>query len=349
MEGDIGRVTTFFKPENFEGDKLDNTMNSYEGLYDVGDNSVNVPKRKENYMGMVNSFYDLVTNFYEFGWGHSFHFAPRHPWESFEGSIARHEMWLAHKLQLSPGKVCLDVGCGIGGPARTIARFSECTIVGLNNNAYQISRGEEHNKVQGLSTRISFLKADFMAIPREDCTFDAAYAIEATCHAPDKLGVYREIFRVLKPGGLLGLYEWVLTRNFDPNNADHVRIKQGIERGNGLPDLEPVAHVQKCITDSGFELLENRDLAESAFGVHTKTPWYHPLSGSFSLSGFKHMRIGRYLTNRMVAAMEFLRLAPKGTTEVSNLLLLTANDLVEGGQLHIFTPMHFFLCRKPAN
>ena len=45
----------------------------------------------------------------------------------------------------------------------------------------------------------------------EDSTYDAAYQIEATCHAPDYVGVYKEILRVLKPGGLFAGYEWCMT------------------------------------------------------------------------------------------------------------------------------------------
>ncbi len=53
---------------------------------------------------LVNLYYDLVTDFYEYGWGRSFHFAPRVPGESFRASLARHEHYLAHVLGRSaPG------------------------------------------------------------------------------------------------------------------------------------------------------------------------------------------------------------------------------------------------------
>ena len=51
--------------------------------------------RKAGYTRMVNDYYDLATDFYEYGWGQSFHFAPRHTGESFEASLARHEFFLA--------------------------------------------------------------------------------------------------------------------------------------------------------------------------------------------------------------------------------------------------------------
>ena len=80
-------------------------------------------ERKANYTDMVNKYYNLVTNFYEFGWGESFHFTARWNEESLRESIKRHAHFLALKLGLKPGHKVLDVGCGIGGPLREIARF----------------------------------------------------------------------------------------------------------------------------------------------------------------------------------------------------------------------------------
>ena len=71
-------------------------------------------ERNKEYKSLVNSYYDLATLFYEWGWGQSFHFAYRHPHESFDESIRRHEYHLASKLGIAKGgkdKV-LDVGCG---------------------------------------------------------------------------------------------------------------------------------------------------------------------------------------------------------------------------------------------
>ena len=57
-----------------------------------------------------------------------------------------------------------------------------------------------------------------MKLPVADGSFDAAYEIEATCHAPDIRGVYGEIFRALKPGGVFASYEWALTEKYSEHN-----------------------------------------------------------------------------------------------------------------------------------
>ena len=56
----------------------------------------------------------------------------------------------------------LDVGCGVGRPAREIATFTGCDVVGLNNNSYQIERAIGYVKKEGLTDKVSFVKGDFM-------------------------------------------------------------------------------------------------------------------------------------------------------------------------------------------
>lgn len=104
----------------------------------------------------------------------------------------------------------LDVGCGVGGPAREIARFSGANIVGINNNANQVDLANRYSRKYGLEDQLEFVKGDFMnlAVQFGENSFDAVYAIEATCHAPTWEGVYGEIKKVLKPGGIVGIYEW---------------------------------------------------------------------------------------------------------------------------------------------
>lgn len=56
----------------------------------------------------------------------------------------------------------LDVGCGVGGPAREISRFAGVNVVGLNNNDYQIERATNYAKQGGLAHMHKFVKGDFM-------------------------------------------------------------------------------------------------------------------------------------------------------------------------------------------
>jgi len=299
---------------------------------------------------LTNHYYDLVTDFYEYGWGQSFHFAPRFRGESFDASLARHEHWIASRLGLRPGMKVVDVGAGVGGPMRTIARFSGARIVGVNNNRYQIARGERALQLEQLADLCSFKHADFMAMDLPDNSFDAAYAIEATVHAPNRVGVFAEILRILKPGALVGLYEWVMTPKYNSSDPAENAIKLGIEHGDSIPSLTPIEDVVEAIRQAGFEVVEHYDLAEAAERTQQSfnVPWYRPLEGHLTLTGFKHTPLGRLFTARMVWALEKLGIAAAGSYDTAMMLEDGAHNLMLGGQKGIITPMYWILARKPV-
>ncbi|MCO5570152.1 hypothetical protein L7F22_023869 [Adiantum nelumboides] len=216
-------------------------------------------------------------------------------------------------------------------------------VDGLNNNAYQISRGTQLNKAWGLDKTCSFIKADFMQMPIPDNSYDAVYTIEASCHAPDPVACYKEIKRVLKPGQLFAGYEWCMTDAYDPQNAEHQKIKAEIELGNGLPDVRTTSQCLEALKAAGFEVLMEDDLAKSS-----PVPWYLPLDAShLSVSSFRLTKLGRFLTHNVVRVLELVGLAPQGSVRVSDFLGKAADGLVAGGRTETFTPMYFFLVRKP--
>lgn len=110
----------------------------------------------------AKSYYDIATDQYEAGWAQSFHFCRFADGEPFLQALARHEHYMAHMINLREGMKVLDVGCGVGRPAREIATFTGCHVVGLNNNNYQIERAIAYAKKEGLSDQVSFVKGDFM-------------------------------------------------------------------------------------------------------------------------------------------------------------------------------------------
>ena len=185
----------------------------------------------------------------------------------------------------------LDVGCGIGGPMRNICKFTGADVTGLTLNQYQVNRGNElcradahfvnaTAKENGLAEiRCRSVQGDFMKQPFEPSSFDAAYAIEATCHAPDRVGCYSEIYRVLKPGAIFACYEWCLTDKYDAENPEHVLIKKQIEEGDGLPDIASTHHCLTALKKAGFDILEERDLVLDEYGG-----WQDPATGEYSLS-----------------------------------------------------------------
>jgi sterol 24-C-methyltransferase len=122
-------------------------------------------------------------------------------------------------------------------------------------------------------------------MPIESGTFDAAYAIEATCHAKQLEKPYGEIFRVLKPGAYFACYEWLTTPNYDESNLSHKKIVNGIEEGNSIPKLGTYDECLNALRSVGFEIVEWADLAYPTGPLsESQDSWYSPLVGSYSLS-----------------------------------------------------------------
>jgi len=318
-------------------DEVKATMDSYASTYSRAEEEV-----AAKYDVNVKQFYDLVTDFYEYGWGHSFHFAVRRPGETMAASIARHQDYLADRLRLKPDMTVVDFGCGVGGPMRYVAKSTGARVTGVNINAYQVEKVRKYNRAAGLAGQCSVVESDFLKTPLESGSFDAAMAFEATCHAPDKPSVFGEVSRLLKPGGLFAVYEWCITPRYDRDNAEHRRVRFGIEKGNSLPSLATFDEVQRGLELSGFEVLETTDRADAS---SPGLSWQSSLS-EVSLRNLPRTPAGRVVTTALTGLLELTGIAPKGTRAVSSFLNDAADALVAGGDLGIFTPMYFVLAKK---
>jgi MPBQ/MSBQ methyltransferase len=107
--------------------------------------------------------------------------------------------------QLPRGSRVLDVGCGIGGSARILARDYGFDVLGISISPGQIQRAQELTP-SDLSCRFAVMDALDLPLPSE--SFDAVWSVEAGPHRPDKQRYADELLRVLKPNGLLAVADW---------------------------------------------------------------------------------------------------------------------------------------------
>jgi sarcosine/dimethylglycine N-methyltransferase len=119
------------------------------------------------------------------------------------GVVATKE--LAELLQPQPGEHILDIGSGIGGPARWIAAKCGVRLTGVDLTPEFCAAAEALNRATGLADRITIRQGSALALPVPDGAFDRAYSQNVIMNIADKSGFYREAFRALKNGGLLAL------------------------------------------------------------------------------------------------------------------------------------------------
>ena len=170
-----------------------------------------------------------------------------------------------------------DVGCGVGGPMVTIARATGANITGINFNAYQIARGERMVSKAGLEKTCRFLFANFMEVPLDDAVFDAIYAFESVCHAPNNRLLFRELYRLLRPGGEMAVVDWCFTDRFDRADVRHRDLRDRIETTNATPGLLTTEQQVEAVRSAGFEIVLAVD--QQAATGNPRTPWYMALQG----------------------------------------------------------------------
>ena len=107
--------------------------------------------------------------------------------------------------QLPPGSKVLDVGCGIGGSARILARDYGLDVLGISISPGQIQRARE---LTDPALSCQFAVMDALDLDLADASFAAVWSVEAGPHMPDKQRFADELLRVLAPGGRLALADW---------------------------------------------------------------------------------------------------------------------------------------------
>lgn len=178
--------------------------------------------------------------------------------EDLHTGTERENERLAEGAALRPGQEVIEVGCGIGGPARYIARTRGVRVVATNISEDQLRIAAERTEEAGLSHLVRFEYADFHDLPYADGRFDCWWCQGAVLHAVDKARVLREAWRVLKPGGRFVLTELVAAGEMDP------AARAAFNEIAHSPGMWRMAEFDAALAAAGFEVLEREDWTESS-------------------------------------------------------------------------------------
>ncbi len=188
------------------------------------------------------------------------------PYDQFHGRGLEATVEIADLLQIDAGHHILDIGSGIGGPARYFAHRFGCEVTGIDLTAEFCAVARDLTRALDFEKRVRFELGNALAMPFADGSFDGAYSMNVSMNIADKGAFYREIHRVLKPRGWLMLSEIAKGAGGDPeyptpwaNSAHTSFLSTPEETRNGL-------------VEAGFDVVQLRSTLERAlaFGARSR-------------------------------------------------------------------------------
>jgi SAM-dependent methyltransferase len=137
------------------------------------------------------------------------------PYDQFHGRGLEATEDMAALVAVRPTDHLLDVGSGLGGPARWFSMRFGCQVTGIDLTPELCAIAEHFTRLLALDSRVHFKVGNALEMPFEAETFDGAYSMFVSMNIADKMQLYREVHRVLKSGGWLVLSEIARGENGD--------------------------------------------------------------------------------------------------------------------------------------
>jgi SAM-dependent methyltransferase len=174
---------------------------------------------------------------------------------------------LARRAGITAGMRVLDVGGGLGGPARTLASVFGCSVEMLDITEEFCRAGAALTVRTGLSDLVSFRQGSALDMPYPEGRFDVVWTQHSSMNIADKERLYQEIHRVLRPGGRLALHE-ILAGTTSP-----IHFPVPWARDPSISHLQLPETIRALITTTGFtELVWVDETASTRLWFQQRTP-----------------------------------------------------------------------------
>jgi len=174
---------------------------------------------------------------------------------------------LMDQLNLRPAQHILDIGSGIGGPARFVAEHYGTHVTGIDLTPAHKEAADRLSQAVCLDQRTTFITGSALAMPFEKHSFDAAYMIHVGMNIQNKPALYKEVARILKPGALLGIYDVMADDN---NTIENFSFPVPWAETQETSFLYAPAAIKTLLEQAGFEIIHTESRRDFALSTLEK-------------------------------------------------------------------------------
>ncbi|KAI1496847.1 S-adenosyl-L-methionine-dependent methyltransferase [Biscogniauxia marginata] len=240
---------------------------------------------------------------------------------------------IAKEIGLKPGMKVLDLGCGRGRVAAHMTSFCGAQVTGLNIDSNQIAQAEEFNRACGFSNEFVIHDQNELPLPFDDASFDAFYEIQALSLCKDPSMLFKDIFRILKPGAKFLLLDWVSLPAYNPEDPVHAGLMRRVKPLIGAVGTPTPASFEKALVDAGFSITRSDN--PSIGGLQA------PLIDKVDIY-FRSMK-------KLIHGLVKVHALPAHFKILFDRLCLDGQAFVEMDNMRLITTTYRFVAEKPSS
>jgi len=284
-------------------------------------------------MKYVKDYYETLNHLCSIGNYEKMYLPPvLDPTKDTYSNQLMYEKRMAARLMVGPGQKVLDIGCGRGKIAHLVAAQTGASVTGINIDKDQLAQATASADAAGMEKRLNFIEANYNEpLPFPDESFDALYYVQVIGgYGTDLKKLFKEAFRVLKPGGMAAFEDYIVLPKYNKSDALHKRYVQKSKAVLGVVHYYTDKEFTDALDGAGFETFHRRNVSvtNQAILLEKDRDFFMPLTA-------------------VVSFLNSVGVVPKHFAELLNRMTEGTEDCIEAHRQGLVTGDMETLARKP--
>lgn len=249
------------------------------------------------------------------------------------GIIANQNLYekkMARDLGIAKGSKVVDLGCGRGRVAAHVATLTGAEVTGVNLDKVQIEYARKYAQMKGLPCNFILGNFNDLPLPFADQSLDGIYEIQVLTYSRNPLLLFKELYRVLKPGGKFAILDWVRLPNYDEKDPHHLSLMKAIKPLIGAIGTPSPEEYMDLLKKAGFEIVASENPSIDGLQV----PLFEKADRFYTRVG----KIIRFLVKCKLIPAHFQILFDRMTKD--------GQAMVEADRLRLVTTSYYILAQK---